>query len=94
MELNILEKEDLLKFGNQLKVEISSIVRSLLNDGLKKEWLTEEEAMTLLDVSKSTIQNYRRQGILPFSQFQNKIYYKQSDLMIHLEKNYISNVQF
>lgn len=55
---------------------------------LKDAWFDNQEACFILKVSKRTLQNYRKAGILPFSQIDGKIYYKATDIQKHLEKNY------
>jgi MerR family transcriptional regulator, repressor of the yfmOP operon len=52
-------------------------------------WLTSDEVCHLLGISKRTLQNYRNNGILPFSQIGRKIYYKASDIDDYLERHYI-----
>jgi len=55
---------------------------------LDDTWLDIQEACILLRLSKRTLQKYRVQGVLPFSQVNGKIYFKASDIQKHLEKNY------
>ena len=56
----------------------------MLND----RWLDIQEACFLLRISKRTLQSYRDNGMLPFSQINGKIYFKAKDIDNHLEKNY------
>lgn len=51
-------------------------------------WLTTEEVSKLLKVSKRTLQNYRDEGKLGFSQIGSKIYYRSSDIDAFLEEHY------
>ena len=48
--------------------------------------------MKYLEVSKSTIQRYRKEGLLDFSQYQNKIYFKREDILSFLESNYTGTI--
>jgi hypothetical protein len=67
-------------------------ITSKLSEGDKppqETWLTNAECCKLLKVSSRTLQNYRDNGILPFSQSQNKIYYKLSDIEAYLNNHYI-----
>ena len=50
-----------------------------LNAGSDK-WLDNCETCRLLNVSARTMQTYRDTGKLPYSQINNKIYYKASDV--------------
>jgi hypothetical protein len=45
------------------------------NNGLKK-WLDNQEACMILNISKRTLQTYRDNGTLPYSQISHKMYYK------------------
>ncbi len=54
-----------------------------------QKWLSSDEVCNLLMISKRTLQNYRFQGTLPFSQVGRKIYYKASDIDEYLEAHYI-----
>ena len=56
-----------------------------------KEWVTNPEAAEILNVTLRTLQNYRDNGILSFSQIGSKIYYKSSDLEKHLERHYVTS---
>lgn len=51
-------------------------------------WLTTEEVSKLLKVSKRTLQNYRDEGKLGFSQIGSKIYYRSTDLDAFLMEHY------
>ena len=57
---------------------------------LTDKWLDIQEVCLLLKISKRTLQSYRDNGILPFSQVSGKIYFKASDIEEHLEKHYRS----
>lgn len=91
MKLEIIQQNDLEQFKKELLTEVKFLLKEVIQEGIKKDWLTENEACKKLDVSKSTIQNYRKNGVLPFSQFGNKIKYKRTDLQAFLERNYIKN---
>ena len=56
---------------------------------LTENWLDIEEACILLKISKRTLQSYRDNGILPFSQVGGKIYFRASDIEAHLRRHYI-----
>lgn len=46
----------------------------------KEKWLDNSDVCRLLNVSARTMQTYRDTGKLPYSQINNKIYYKASDV--------------
>lgn len=80
--------EDLTKSINR-----SSIAKPVNNrqkeEKKQDEWLTTEEACEFLKVSKRTLQKYRDELIIPYSQIQRKVFFKHSDLKALLENNYI-----
>src|SRR3989339_718581 len=56
---------------------------------MKERWLDIQETCLLLKISKRTLQAYRDNGILSFSQIGGKIYFKVVDLEEHLPKHYV-----
>ena len=72
--------------------EKSTVKRELPKERLKlgDQWLDNEEVCKILKVTKRTLQNYRDNFILPYSQIGRKVYYKASDVQALLEKNYIT----
>ncbi len=66
-------KERFKGFSNQVK--------DLCGDNQDKEqWLGNEDVCALLQISPRTLQSYRDNGILPFSQIGRKCYYRVSDV--------------
>lgn len=57
---------------------------SVFND----ELLTDKEVAYLLKVSRRTLQDYRNNGILPYTQVGGKILYRTSDIERTLMKGY------
>lgn len=56
-------------------------VKSLCGDGRNNEqWLSDSEVCELLKISHRTLQSYRDNGTLPYSQIGRKCYYKSSDV--------------
>ena len=54
---------------------------------LSEAWFDIEEACQLLKVSKRTLQNYRDDGILTYSQVGGKIYFSASAIEEHLRNH-------
>lgn len=48
------------------------------------EWLDNGEVCRLLGISKRTLQTYRDNGTLPYSQINHKMFYKASDIEVLL----------
>jgi len=69
------------------KPEKSSPSEKLAQDD---RWLDNEDLCRILKVTKRTLQNYRDNFILPYTQIGRKIYYKYSDVQTILQKNYIA----
>lgn len=55
---------------------------------LTNTWLTIEETMAQLKVSKRTLQTYRDTGRIGFSKIDGKIYFKAIDIEEFLERHY------
>lgn len=64
------------KTGRNLRVFMKDC-RPLLNG---ERYLTDKDVSALLRISRRTLQDYRRNGILPFFRLGGKILYRESDL--------------
>ena len=62
--------------------------RKVKEKPLSDTWLDMQDTCHLLKISKRTLQTYRDNGTLPFSQVGGKIYFKASDIEKHLENHY------
>ena len=79
-------KEEQRAIRNQL----NNLVRMVENKQMDtQEWLTLEEARDIIGVCPKTFQKYRDNGIIPFSQYGRKIYFKKSDIQAFLESKRI-----
>lgn len=58
------------------------------NDPLDEKWLDVQETCLALKISKRTLQAYRDNRVLPYSQISGKIYFKAKDIQQYLENNY------
>tara|TARA_R110000737_G_scaffold349079_2_gene384428 strand:+ start:927 stop:1235 length:309 start_codon:yes stop_codon:yes gene_type:complete len=88
--ISIINNDDfgkLIDAISELQKEVESIKQPKQN-----EWVSETEAMEILGgISKSTIQKFRKEGKLAWSQYRNLICYKRSDLMKFFEDHYTGN---
>ncbi len=88
MEIKFISEDayiQLIKKLDDIKKELQvKDAKSPLDD----IWLDIQEVCVLLKISKRTLQSYRDNKILPYSQISGKIYFKASDIQHHLEKNY------
>lgn len=65
-------------------------IKILCGDGRNTEkWMNNAEVCELLQISQRTLQSYRDDGTLPYSQIGRKCYYKTSDveLLLNQSKN-------
>ncbi len=83
---NIEELTDSIKTANRIKDDKKEVSPGDSNN----DWLTTEETCKLLKVSKRTLQKYRDELIIPYTQLNRKIYFKRDDIQKMLESNYIS----
>ena len=86
MEIITIESEAWQQIIDKLN-EIESKIKSK-DRPLSEKWLDNQDVCQLLYLSKRTLQNYRDEGILSFSQIGSKIYYRASDIEEHLKKHY------
>jgi excisionase family DNA binding protein len=71
----------------EVLLELASELKKL-NKQPKSSWLSTKDAAALLQVTNRTMQNYRDEGKIPFSQVGSKIYYRESDIEDFLEIHY------
>ena len=70
---------------DQLHQDLNKVPDKQLNE----TWFDVEETMKILNISRRTLQIYRDDGILSFSQVGSKIYFRAEDLQEHLKKHYV-----
>jgi ribosome-binding protein aMBF1 (putative translation factor) len=58
---------------------------------LSERWLDNQEVCEILNISKRTLQTYRDEQIIPYSQIGNKLYYRAKDIERFLNKHYVSH---
>ncbi len=79
MTLEILTKEDLYQFKNELLADIKKIVKAEDNASSKK-WLKSIEVRNLLNISPGTLQNLRINGTLTYTKIGGTLYYDYADI--------------
>jgi predicted site-specific integrase-resolvase len=52
------------------------------------DWVDSQDVMQKFHISVRTLQNWRTNGLLPYSRLSGKIYYRKSDILAVLQKNY------
>lgn len=87
MEVVVLESEAY----KQLQQTNINLIRSLMEDERKAPpfgWMSHKQALALLDVSPRTVQSWRDDGLLGFSQLGKKIYYSHEDIDLMLRRHH------
>lgn len=88
MNVITIESQTFLDIIEEIKTIKECVNQKFSQNPLGEKWLDIQETCQLLKVSKRTLQNYRDNGVLPYSQIAGKIYFKASDIQAHLEKHY------
>ena len=83
MQVELITKEDLRAFKNDLLNEIKQIIRP--GQGQSKQWLKSSEVRKLLNISPGTLQNLRINGTLRYTKIGGMLYYKLEDIHKLLE---------
>ena len=83
MNLEVITKEDLKEFKNEMLSEIARLLQP--GQGQSKQWLRSVEVRKLLKISPGTLQNLRINGTLRFTRIGSIMYYKQEDINKLLE---------
>lgn len=94
--INSNQKIEIITLENSVFQEIVTILQTIRRSLNSKDdtgpsiesWLTTEDVSKLLKVSKRTLQNYRDEGKLGFSQVGSKIFYKRSEIDNFLNNHY------
>lgn len=83
MNVELITREDLREFKNDLLNEIKQIIKP--GTGQSKQWLKSVEVRKLLNISPGTLQNLRINGTLRYSKIGGMMYYKLEDIHKLLE---------
>ncbi|HVD99966.1 MAG TPA: helix-turn-helix domain-containing protein [Cytophagaceae bacterium] len=85
MAVEIITKEDLKNFKNELVQELKELFSTTPDP--QKQWIKSSEVRKLLGISPGTLQHLRVVGTLPYTKIGGTMYYKYEDVMQMLEKN-------
>ena len=83
MNVELITRQDLREFKNDLLNEIKQIIKS--GQGQSKQWLKSVEVRKLLNISPGTLQNLRINGTLRYTKIGGMMYYKLEDIHKLLE---------
>jgi hypothetical protein len=75
---------------NKTVDENNKLIRQLIKNksDLSNKYQTVKQTCKILHISSRTLQKYRDEGILAFSQHGNKILFLSKDIEDHINKNY------
>ncbi len=90
MEKYILVEAEKMEFLISKVKELGNLIEEKQKEQFLKEWLSKQEARQRLKVSLKTLDNYMKNGVIPYSRFAGKIYIQAKDIEAHLQRNYIS----
>jgi hypothetical protein len=82
-------KKNLKTIETSARASNSSIENEKLlgnKPSLQEVWLAKHDVMELMQISERTLQNWRTNGIIPYSKIHGKLYYKESDIQQMLNK--------
>lgn len=85
MAIEVITKDDLMEFRQELLKEISGLINKTPQQ--TQNWLRSNEVRKLLNISAGTLQNLRINGTLTFSKIGGTIYYNNDDIMNLLDAN-------
>ena len=80
--------QESLKNIEQRLVELNKIVSSRQSQYTEDMFIDNDEFQRLMKISSGTATNWREQGLIAFSQINNKIYYKMKDVNKLLDDHY------
>lgn len=90
MAIEVLTKEDLHEFRDQLIQDFKDILQSKPTDK-QQRWLKSHEVKQLLNISSGTLQNLRINGTLAYSKIGGTIFYQGADIEKILEVNRVNS---
>jgi hypothetical protein len=85
MNVELITRDDLREFKNELLNELKQIIQP--GQGQSKKWLKSSEVRKMLNISPGTLQNLRINGTLRFTKIGSIMYYKLEDINKVLEGN-------
>jgi hypothetical protein len=89
MEVITIESQAYQELLKQLQ-EIKDQLSKKETASAPNPWLDNKQVCKLFNLTTRQLQNYRDNGLLPFSQPKGKVYYKTSDIEAFFQKHYIT----
>ena len=89
MAVEIITKDDLMRFKRDLLTELLEIIKEKTSD--QPMWIKSPQVRKLLSISAGTLQNLRINGTLPYTKIGGVIYYSVVDIEKVLQSRKIQN---
>jgi hypothetical protein len=86
MAVEVITKEDLHSFRNELMQDMNQLLTNI-SPPRPRHWIKSPEARKILKISPGTLQNLRVNGTLRYSKIGGIIYYRYEDIELLLETN-------
>lgn len=83
MNIEVITKDDLEKFKNEIINEINSGNQNQI----QKKWMRSKEVRKMLGISAGTIQNMRINGTIPYTKIGSTLFYDLDDIQKILIEN-------
>jgi hypothetical protein len=80
MEIIVIEKKTFEQMMQSFESFANQVRTVCGNERSNEKWLDNEAVCKLLTISQRTLQSYRDNGTIPFSQIGHKCYYRVSDV--------------
>lgn len=95
MQINLLTKEDLVDFKQELILEFKVLLNKQQTENPRqKKWIKSTEVKKLLGLSAGTILNLRVNGTLPYSKVGGIILYDYEEIMKIIQSKKIQNGRY
>ena len=78
---------ELREIQEKLKA-LSERINRIQKEKLQTQIIDNADFIQLMNISNSTARNWRNKGLIAYSQIENKIYYKVSDIKLLLNNHY------
>ena len=89
MAVEIITKEDLMRFKRDLLVELVAIIKEKTSD--QPQWIKSPQVRKLLHISPGTLQSLRINGTLPYTKIGGVMYYSVADIEKVMQSRKIHN---
>jgi excisionase family DNA binding protein len=89
MEVITIASEAFQEIVSKIDTLYEMLKKTKQTQPLSEKWFDVSEVCELLKISKRTLQSYRDNKVLPYSQISGKIYFKATDIEEHLNSHYV-----